>query len=244
MVLPAFNEAPALRLLLGRMAVAVPNPGATAVIVVDDGSTDDTARVGSEFAELVVETVSHGENRGLGAAIATGFECAVRRGGEGTTVVTMDADDTHDPAVIVSMLARIERGYDIVIASRYERGGQEIGLSPVRSILSRGASVILAGFLPVPGVRDYTCGFRAYSWSALSRALRLYPEGLVQERGFTCMAEVLVKMTRIGARTAEVPLVLRYDRKTGASKMRVVRTVLAYGRLIAVLRRLPSMVAE
>jgi dolichol-phosphate mannosyltransferase len=89
----------------------------------------------------------------------------------------------------------------------------------------------------VPGARDYTCGFRLYRAATLRRALSAWGERLIEEAGFTCMAEVLVKLGRGGARVTEAPLVLRYDLKEGASKMKVLRTI---GRYFAMARRVRS----
>jgi dolichol-phosphate mannosyltransferase len=78
---------------------------------------------------------------------------------------------------------------------------------------------------PIHGVRDYTCGFRAYRCRLLREAFRRYGDDFVDRRGFECMVDILLKLHRLGATFAEVPLTLRYDRKGGASKMRVARTV-------------------
>ena len=130
------------------------------------------------------------------------------------------------------MIAKINAGNDLVIASRYAPGGQEVGLSWSRHVFSGGASALLRLFFPLRGARDYTCGYRAYSGALLHRAFAAYGDDLVQERGFTCMAEVLIKMGKLGARVVEVPLVLRYDLKSGPSKMNIPRTIWRYGVLI------------
>ncbi|MBE0698739.1 MAG: glycosyltransferase, partial [Anaerolineaceae bacterium] len=152
---------------------------------------------------------------------------------DGDVLITMDADNTHNPCLIKLMDKKIRAGADLVIASRYEAGGEEVGLSRLRSFLSRGASGLLSIFFPIQGARDYTCGYRAYRGSILKRAFQVYGDSLVEERGFTCMAEILIKMHHINARVAEVPLVLRYDLKSGQSKMKVMRTILRYFVLIA-----------
>ena len=80
----------------------------------------------------------------------------------------------------------------------------------------------------VPGARDYTCGYRLYRSSMLRRAFQAWGDRLIEEAGFVCMAEVLVKLGRGGAKVSEAPLVLRYDRKEGASKMKVMKTISRY----------------
>jgi dolichol-phosphate mannosyltransferase len=148
-------------------------------------------------------------------------------------LITMDADNTHNPQLIGAMVKKIRSGASLVIASRYEQGSEVVGLSAARKFLSRGASELLRFFFPIPGAKDYTCGYRAYRGVKLKQAFELYGNRLVEERGFTCMAEILIKMRAVGVRVAEVPLVLRYDFKSGESKMKVPRTILHYFIMIA-----------
>jgi dolichol-phosphate mannosyltransferase len=182
---------------------------------------------------MPVHLINHDGNKGLGTAMKTGLSAAAKATGADDAVVTMDADNTHDPALISAMRAELDRGYDLVIASRYQVGGKEIGLSLPRHIFSKGASTLLRTFFPIAGARDYTCGFRIYRGSLLHKAVATYGDNIVEEQGFTCMAEILIKMARLGARVSEVPLILRYDLKEGSSKMNVQRTIRRYFVLIA-----------
>jgi len=243
LALPAYNEERSLPALLERCVPVADGLAAAghhmAVIVVDDGSRDGTIAAARAFSgRLSLEVVPHGVNRGLGAALRSGLGAAIERAGEDDAVATMDADNTHDPALLPEMLHRLEAvPADLVIASRYAPGGDEVGLSPLRKVLSRGASTLLTLVAPVQGARDYTCGYRLYRASLLKRAAAAWGERLIEESGFTCMAEVLLKLGRGGARVAEAPLVLRYDLKEGASKMKVLRTI---GRYFALSRRIRS----
>ncbi len=243
--LPAYNEERSLPALLERYAALAPvlgQQGATLrVLVVDDGSRDGTIAAADRFkGRLALEVLPHGVNRGLGAALRTGLAGALERAAEGDLIATMDADNTHDPALLPEMWARMEgERADVVIASRYAPGGDEVGLTALRKLLSRGASLLLSLTVPVKGARDYTCGFRLYRASILRRAANAWGEKLVEETGFTCMAEVLLKLGRGGARVAEAPLVLRYDLKQGASKMKMMRTISRYFELIRRIRANP-----
>jgi len=242
-LLPAYNEALALPALFDAIRrVQWPNGEAYTVVVVDDGSTDATATVcRSRWEDMPLEVICHGRNLGLGAAMMTGLRHCLSRCGEGDAVIAMDADNTHSPSLMPEMLRALRAGSDVVIASRYVEGGQEIGLAPHRKILSRCASLMLRVAFPIPGARDYTCGYRAYSSGILDRGFRAYSDKLIEEKGFVCMAELLIKLGVIGAKISEVPLILRYDRKTGASKMKVARTIGRYFKLITINRpRVPS----
>lgn len=243
-LLPAYNEERDIGPLMRRIRQAMHHLGERyAVLVVNDGSTDKTAQVAAELGqEMPVELIDHGSNKGLGQAMLSGLRRAAAVLQDEDVLVAMDADNTHDPLLIGQMLQEIQSGADLVIASRYAEGGQEVGLSGVRSLLSRGASALLRLFFPIPGARDYTCGYRAYRGKTLRKAYQVFGSRLVEESGFTCMAEILIKLRLLGIRVAEVPLVLRYDMKSGQSKMKVLRTIFRYFVLISrsLGRRLPA----
>jgi dolichol-phosphate mannosyltransferase len=244
-VLPAYNEERSLAGLLPRfvtLAAALgPRGAGLRVLLVDDGSRDGTAGAAAAFRDrLALEVIPHGVNRGLGAALRTGILAALARADDADLIGTMDADDTHDPALFIPMWDQLEaEGADLVIASRYAPGGREIGLTPLRRALSRGASLLLSLVVPVRGARDYTCGFRLYRARTLRRAALAFGDRLIEEAGFTCMAELLLKLGRGGAKVAESPLVLRYDRKEGASKMKLARTIARYFALARAIRARP-----
>ena len=230
-VLPAYNEERDLPPLLERIGWALGNTRSVfQILVVDDGSTDGTAEaVEAAAAKLPVRLLRHPRNMGLGAAIRTGLQAA---GKEAGAVITMDADNSHDPALIPLMVKRLQDGYDVVIASRFQEGGEEVGVPPHRRILSRTAGLLMLLAVRYPGVRDYSCGFRAYTTDILRKLAEAYGSDYVCENGFACMLELLFKLKKIHARAAEVPLVLRYDRKQGESKMQVMRTMSRYGAVL------------
>lgn len=141
-------------------------------------------------------------------------------------IVTMDADDTHPPDLIPLMLAAAAKSdAAVVIASRFQPGAEWYGLAWDRLLFSYTVSWLFRIVWPLPGVRDYTCGYRAYRASVISAAYARWGDQLVNEPSFACMPDVLWKVSRLRPRFAEIPLSLHYDRKPGASKMQVVRTI-------------------
>lgn len=221
---PAYNEADALPALLSRIECV---DGLRQVVLVDDGSTDGTARVFQTFSGRVPRVLLwHKVNRGLGGAMATGLLWAVKSLPPDDVLVTMDADDTHDPALIPALRRELAHGADVAIASRFQTGAREHGVSWLRQLLTRSASLLLRAVRPVHGVRDYTSGYRAYRVSVLQRLTATYGEDrLVTTDGFECMMEILLKVASIGASCSEVPLPLHYERKVGRSKMPIAKTI-------------------
>ncbi len=236
-VLPAFNEQHGLARLLPRICEVMTPLGCDyRILVVDDASTDATAEVASELSsEMPLEVLRHRHNQGLSGAIETGLTAAMHRAAEGDVIVSMDADDTHTPAHMRRMLQMIDEGYDVVVASRYQSGSRVVGVSALRRLLPFLARYLFKITLPIPGIRDYTCGYRAYRCSSLSRAYDHYGDQFFTESGFPCMADILLKMRGFNFVMGEVPLLLRYDRKHGPSKMRVAAT--AVQSLLLIMRR-------
>jgi dolichol-phosphate mannosyltransferase len=226
LLLPAYNEAEDLPPLLEKAGKALEGRADYRILVVDDGSKDGTAdAVRAAAQRLPITMIQHPRNLGLGAAMRTGLKSAAL--GEGV-VVTMDADNSHDPELIHAMIARLGEGYDVVIASRFQPGGRELGVPGHRRLISHTASAVLRLLIRYRGVKDYTCGFRVYRVETLRRLIEVYGDGFLRENGFSCMLELLLNLHSLHVPAAEVPLVLRYDLKTGASKMRIFRTVWRY----------------
>lgn len=224
--LPAYNEEQSLPPLLEAIDAALTAVGQPyEVIVVDDGSKDDTALVVSRATfSLPVRLVQHEKNSGLAAALRTGLEEAVEAAGPDDVIFTMDADNTHPPDLMPRMMEMIADGHDVVIASRFRSGSRVVGVPLHRNLLSLGARALFSVAFPIRGVRDYTCGFRAYRSEVLREALARHGESFVSEQGFSCMVDVLLKLRPLKLKMGEAPLVLRYDQKGGVSKMRVART--------------------
>lgn len=242
LTMPAYNEARVIGELLAQAGEAFSRLDREwQVVVVDDGSRDETARIVRDAArdEPRIMLVQHEVNRGLGPAIVTGMKTAVSLSSDPSTlVVSMDADLTHPPLVVAQMIAAAEQGADLVIASRFQPGSQVIGLSPFRHVLSWGARNVFSMFLGIEGVRDYTCGFRAIRAHRIKQALDHFgPDGFITRAGFACTDEVLIKLALLGVRIREIPFVLRYDLKQGSSKINLPVTIRETLKLVVWARR-------
>jgi dolichol-phosphate mannosyltransferase len=202
-VLPALNEADNLARLLPRVHEVASTLGSYEILVVDGGSSDDTAaRAATLGARVHPQTES-----GYGGALKEAFRRA-----QGDFVVTMDADYSHDPDFIRDLWAARERGA-VVIASRYVAGGSS-EVSGFRSVLSRILNTAFRRVLSIP-LQDMSSGFRLYRRSALL-------EAEITSRHFDALEEVLIKIVGLGYPVAEVPFVYRARHK-GVSKARILK---------------------
>jgi len=221
--LPAYNEEIALPRLLRRIEELLPQFKETITVVIyNDGSTDATAAIAREWqSRLPLALLDCAQNKGLGAGLRALVAHAVATGKDDDVLVVMDCDDTHDPAQAREMIAAIANGADVVIGSRFVGGASVQGVPLLRRLTALGAVALFKLIHPVPGVRDYTCGYRCYRIGALKEISARYRTRLIEENGFACMVELLLKLNAAGVRFREVPLRLRYDLKPTPSKMDV-----------------------
>lgn len=229
-LLPAYNEAASIVALLDRIRESLEGMEYH-VVVVDDGSNDGTDKlVESQSTRMSLTLLKHSANQGLGRGINTGLGYVCSHWEDSDLLVTMDADNTHDPALIHDMLREIASEADIVIASRFVGNATQIGVPPYRRVLSTGAKVLLKWVFPIDA-NDYTCGYRLYRISLINRALKLYTP-FIEANGFVVMVEILLKLSKLHPRIVEVPLVLRYDLKGSPSKLKLLKTLLEYGKIL------------
>ena len=213
LILPTYNEAenvdPLVRAALPRLAEASPEHR---VLIVDDSSPDGTGEIADRLAaELDSVEVLHRERKeGLGRAYLAGFELALGRGAE--LVLEMDSDFSHDPADLPRLI-RAAADADLVLGSRYVRGGGVADWGFVRRSVSRGGSWYARTLLRVP-IRDLTGGFKCFR----REVLETIDLSGVHSNGYGFQIELTYRALRAGFRVKEVPIVFR-DRRAGSSKM-------------------------
>ena len=210
-VLPTYNEADNLGTIAAAILTAA--PGAT-LLVVDDGSPDGTGTLADDLAAADdrIRVRHRPAKQGLGRAYLDGFGVALEGGAR--FIVQMDADWSHDPAALEGLLRPVRDGLaDLVIGSRYTRGGGVVEWGLGRRLISRGGSVFARLVLGLT-VHDLTGGFKV--WRATT--LAAIPFAGVHAGGYVFQIEMTYRASRGGARIREVPITFQ-DRRVGRSKM-------------------------
>jgi dolichol-phosphate mannosyltransferase len=209
MVVPTYNEADNLAWIVARLRAAEPD---VHVLVVDDDSPDGTGKIADELAAAddAVRVLHREQKGGLGAAYKHGFRVALDAGYD--VVGEMDADGSHQPEQLGRLLAALADA-DLVIGSRWVRGGSVVNWPRRRELLSRGGNLYVRVLLGVP-VRDATAGFRVFRRTALETI----DLDAVQSTGYVFQTDLVVRCLRAGLRVREVPIEF-VERVRGDSKM-------------------------
>ena len=209
-VLPTYNESDNIGHVLHRIRGALPD---ATVLVVDDGSPDGTADAAEVLGKELgnVEVMRREAKSGLGSAYRAGFRWGLDRGFD--ACIEIDADLSHEPEALPSLVRPVSGGAELVIGSRYVRGGVIPNWAWHRRLLSRGGNIYASTLLGL-GVADATAGFRCYAASLLRRI----DLDQVRAEGYGFQIEMTYAARRAGARILEVPI--RFvDRVEGESKM-------------------------
>lgn len=231
-VMPTYNEAENVTGATQGILASLPDAH---VLVVDDASPDGTGGIADDLArrDERIEVLHRAGKEGLGPAYLAGFRVALAGGAD--IVVQLDADGSHDPASLPSLVDPVVAGVaDLVIGSRYVRGGRVVDWGLRRRLISRGGSLYARALLGL-GVHDLTGGFKA--WRATTLA-GIEADG-VRAGGYVFQIEMTCRAIDAGARVREVPIVFR-DRLLGTSKMsgRIVREAFALVLRLGAERRL------
>ncbi|MDF2733974.1 MAG: dolichyl-phosphate beta-D-mannosyltransferase [Chloroflexota bacterium] len=231
-IVPTYDEAENIRPITAAILGSLP---AATILVVDDGSPDGTGQIADELAasDPRIRVRHRTAKQGLGRAYLDGFGIALDGGA--TVVAQMDADFSHDPAVLPALVAPIEAGEaDLVIGSRYTHGGGVVDWGIGRRLISRGGSLfarIVLGLRP----SDLTGGFKAWRSSTLAAV----PFDGIHAGGYVFQIEMTYRASRAGARIREVPITFR-DRRVGQSKMS--RRIVVEALVVVVQLRLDELV--
>ena len=198
-VIPAKNEAQNLARLIPVLRKTLPDAG---IVVVNDGSTDETAVVCQQHQVMLV---SHPYSMGNGAAVKTGARAA-----QGSTLIFMDADGQHDPTDIPDLLSKLDEGFDMVVGARHASTHANIGRWGANAIYNRVASWMVGR-----KIEDLTSGFRAVKAEKFKEFLYLLPNG------FSYPTTITMSFFRVGYPVGYIPIRARV--RQGKSHIRPIR---------------------
>jgi len=204
-----YNERENIERLLPELHEVAPDAD---ILVIDDNSPDGTGRLADALAQddPRVDVLHRAGKQGLGTAILAGFREGISRGYD--HLINLDADFSHHPRHIPAMRALMKTA-DVAIGSRYVEGGGVVGWNWRRHVMSRGINCYARLMLGLPS-RDNSGSFRCYTVAQLAE-LDL---DLFRARGYAFQEEILYRLTRLGSRFAETPIVFE-DRRFGESKI-------------------------
>lgn len=230
--LPCYNEEKNLQQLIPLIDKTLHETLPYHIVAVDDGSTDRTQEILCKLSQQYPMTIiNHQKNRGLASALETGLKEALRSvQKDDDLIITMDADNTHNPKYILNLVAATKQ-CDIVVSSRYIKGGKQLGVPLFRRVLSKTVNNLIRIITKIP-VEDATSGFRCYRASALKRTIKTFDK-LIQSKGFEVSFEILFKTYWCTKKIKEVPNTLDYGRKIGKSKVKLITTVFRYVLLLS-----------
>jgi dolichol-phosphate mannosyltransferase len=208
-VMPTYNERENITPMVEEILRCAPQVD---ILIVDDHSPDGTGEIADALHERFpnVFALHRTGKLGLGTAYVAGFRYALER--DYDLVFEMDADFSHDPRYLPDMLAEAEHA-DLVIGSRYVRGGGTPNWSPLRRFISGGGNIFARVMLALP-IKDATAGYRCYRREVL-KALDL---GSITSQGYAFQVEMAYQTLKHGFRVREVPIIF-VDRRVGKSKM-------------------------
>lgn len=210
-IIPTFNEAENIQLIID----AVMNLEVEFdILVVDDGSPDGTAQLVKQSAEKFgnrVQLLERTNKSGLGRAYIVGFHWAIDRGYD--YIFEMDADFSHNPQQLVSLYEKAISGYDVIVGSRYVKGGKIENWPFDRRFLSYGASLYAKLITGMP-IQDSTAGFVCYN----RETLESIDLSKISSIGYSFQIEMKYAAWKLGKKLVEVPIVFK-DRERGESKM-------------------------
>ena len=231
-LVPVFNEEPNIPTLFESFRQLSHELSSTLnlqFILIDDGSQDKTVALArSQVSTLCLTVLEHTENKGPGAAFATGFAFLAQQLKDEDWVITMEGDNTSRHELIQQMLLRSQEGFDVVLASPYMYGGGFSQTSFLRKLLSSGANLIVKDLLDIQGILTVSSFFRLYRGGLIRRLQTVFGPGILERTGFESMVEMVMKMVMLQASLSEVAMQLDSSRRQGKSKMKIWRTIRGY----------------
>ncbi len=212
------------------------------IIACLDGSKDESFSLVTNFTKFhPIKILPLQNQRGLGAAFKRLFLEVIKDSKDDDLVISLDADNTHDPVQISQMLEHFKQNnLDLLIASRFCKNSTVKKFPLRRRFISKSTSHLLQQIFSTKKIsgenlQDFTSGYRIYKAQKLKELFALQKDNFIQETEFTYTCELLIKLAKINCRIDEIPIIYNYGVKLGKSKLRITRN---FYRLIILLKNL------
>ncbi len=212
------------------------------IIACLDGSKDESFNLVSDFAKFhPVKILPLKNERGLGLAFKRLFLDVIENSADDDLVISLDADNTHNPEQIFEMLEHFKKNnLDLLVASRFCSSSVMADFPLRRQLISKSISLLLQNLFSVKKIsgqklQDFTSGYRIYKVEKLKKLFALEKNQFITEPEFTYTCELLIKLARINCRIDEIAISYDYGKKLGVSKLRIMRN---FWRLIILLGKL------
>ena len=219
--LPAFNEEKAIEdVLISIEKLKIKN---TKTLVFNDGSTDKTVLNLKKYKKRInLKLIDNKKNQGLGIAVYSLMK------------VFKNNAKSNDPKQILRMIEKTKNKRNfVVIASRFQKGSVVKNVPFLRVILSYLAFIVFNTIFKTKNVRDFTCGYRMYDKDAIKNFFNIIGSKYKPTSGFEMQVEIILKLRDITTSFFEIPIYLDYKKKPSESKMKVIKTIFNYLKLIA-----------
>lgn len=209
-----------------------------------DGSSDDSASIIADFQKFhPIRILPIKNQRGLGLAYKRLFEEAIANSQNEDLIISLDADNTHNPEQIPEMIRYFDKhNLDLLIASRFCDKSMMADFPIYRKFISRSISVLLQNLFPIKKIsgeklKDFTSGYRIYKAEKLKKLFEVSKNKFITEPEFTYTCELVIKLSRIKSRIDEVAISYDYGEKMGKSKLRIFRNFIRLNVLLIKLIR-------
>jgi len=227
----ALNEAQNLKKLLVNLAHELQTLQRDfEIIACLDGSNDESLQILQDFQKFYpVKILPLKNQRGLGLAYKRLFVDVIENSAADDLLISLDADNTHDPEQIPAMLEYFEsNSLDLLIASRFCNKSIMEDFPPHRKFISKATAFLLQNLFAVKKIsgeklEDFTSGYRIYNIEKLKELFKIQKDNFISEPEFTYTCELVIKLSRINSRIDEVAISYDYGKKIGKSKLRILR---------------------
>jgi dolichol-phosphate mannosyltransferase len=217
-IIPTYNEKENIEKIITEIKKNVKD---IRILIVDDDSPDGTGKIVDRLTkkDKKIEIIHRKGKLGLGSAYIRGFKHVLKNHKDSDLIMSMDCDFSHNPKYMPSLIKKINQGYDVVLGSRYVKGGGIKNWDITRRIMSRGANLLARIILNIK-INDVTGAFRCYKREVLNN-INL---NKIKSNGYSFLEELLYYCKKKNYKIGETPIIF-VDRKEGVSKLSKIEMV-------------------